>query len=80
MQSGAGMFWLSVVSLACWPISFWWMWRISRVQNELLRHLHEQARRIERVATAEHNLIKEAHPQIGQIKDTLEHLAEKRLD
>lgn len=75
-MAGSGMiFWLTVLSAACWPVCFWWMGRISRKQNELLRQLHAQAHRIERLARAEHDLIKDAHPQINEIKETVRQLA-----
>ena len=74
MSSGA-MFWLTLIATACWPVCFWWMWRISKNQNELLRQLHDQTRRIESLARAEHDMIKETHPQIGQIKEVVEQIA-----
>lgn len=65
-------FWMAVVGTACWGICFWWMRRISIKQNDLLDHLSEQARRIERLSKIEHDLIKEVHPQVTEIKDGME--------
>lgn len=67
--------WLTAISTVCWPICFWWMWRISKNQNKLLSQLHAQTRRIEKVAQEEHRLIKEAHPKIGEIKEAVEQIA-----
>ena len=66
---------LTVLSTACWPACFWWMWRISKKQNELLRQLRAQAHRIEQISRAEHDMIKETHPQISEIKETVQQLA-----
>ena len=34
--------------------------------------LHEQGRRIEKLSRIEHDLIKEVHPQVGEIKEGLD--------
>ena len=64
-------FWMSVVGTACWGICFWWMGRISAKQNHLMDQLREQGRRIEKLSRVEHDLIKEVHPQVGQIKESM---------
>jgi hypothetical protein len=69
--------WLTVVSTVCWPICFWWMWRISAKQNSVLAELREQSERIEHFSRAEHELIQEVHPQVGQIAEKVEELADK---
>ena len=45
------------------------MGRISAKQNILMEQLREQGRRIEKLSKAEHDLIKEVHPQVGEIKE-----------
>ena len=64
--------WMSAGDLCCWVACFWWMKRISSKQNSLLDKLSEQTRRIERLSKVEHDLIKEVHPQVGQIKEGME--------
>ena len=61
-------FWMTVAGTICWPLCFWWMGRISAEQNRLMDQLREQGRRIERLSKAEHDLIKEVHPDVGEIK------------
>jgi hypothetical protein len=62
---------MSVVGLVCWGICFWWMGRISAKQNHLMDQLREQGRRIEKLSKVEHDLIKEVHPQVGEIKESV---------
>jgi hypothetical protein len=69
------LFWLNVASAACWLICFWWMHRISAKQNAVLARLQEQTARIEKLSQAEHDLIQEVHPQIGDIAHKVEELA-----
>jgi hypothetical protein len=69
--------WLTVVSTVCWPICFWWMWRISTKQNSVLDELREQSQRIEHLSREEHDLIREVHPQVGQIAEKVDELADK---
>jgi Spy/CpxP family protein refolding chaperone len=64
-------FWLTVVGTICWGICFWWMHRLSVKQNRLLDRLTEQAKRIEKLSKIEHDLIKEVHPQVSEIKETM---------
>ena len=61
-------FWLTVAGSLCWVVCFWWMYRISSKQNTLLDQLREQGKRIEKLSKIEHDLIKEVHPQVGEIK------------
>jgi hypothetical protein len=67
-------FWMSVVGTLCWGICFWWMGRISAKQNHLMEQLREQGRRVEKLSKAEHDLIKEVHPQVGQIKEGMDEM------
>jgi len=60
---------MAVVGIVCWGICFTWMYRISAKQNHLLDKLGEQGKRIEKLSRIEHDLIKEVHPQVSEIKD-----------
>jgi hypothetical protein len=71
MDKTACAFWLTIVGTGCWAVCFWWMYRISEKQNSLLDRLAEQGKRIERFSKIEHDLIKEVHPQVGEIKETM---------
>ncbi len=62
-------FGMAVVGTGCWVVCFWWMARISHKQNALLAQLREQGKRIEKLSRIEHDLIKEVHPQVGEIKE-----------
>jgi hypothetical protein len=70
-ESGAE-FWLTILGTACWAGCFWWMYRISDKQNRLLDQLREQGRRIEKLSKVEHDLIKEVHPQVNEIKEGMD--------
>lgn len=61
-------FWLTLIGSFCWAVCFWWMYRISAKQNTLLTQLHAQGKRIEKLSKLEHELIKEVHPQVCEIK------------
>src|ERR1700733_13324983 len=65
-------FWMALAGMICWIFCFWWMRRISIKQNKLLAQLQEQGKRIEKLSRAEHDLIKEVHPQVGEIKEGME--------
>ena len=71
---------LGIIGTACWGICFWWMHRISTRQDDLLEQLREQGRRIETFSKIEHDLIKEVHPQVGEIKEGLEEVIETVKD
>jgi len=62
-------FWLTLTGTLCWVVCFCWMHRISTKQNAFLDQLHAQGKRIEKLSKVEHDLIKEVHPQVGEIKD-----------
>ena len=70
-------FWLTAISTACWIVCFWWMHRISTRQDALLAELREQNGRIEKLSQTEHDLIREVHPQVGEIKETVNQVASK---
>ncbi len=67
-------FWMTLIGTVCWGICFWWMYRISEKQNSLLDQLTEQGKRIERLSKIEHDLIKEVHPQVSDIKEGMEEM------
>jgi hypothetical protein len=68
-------FWIAVVSAGCWILCFWWMHRISARQDALLAELRAQASRIERLSKMEHDLIRDVHPQVGEIKKAVKEVA-----
>jgi hypothetical protein len=67
-------FWMTLVGTVCWGVCFWWMHRISQKQNYLLEKLGEQGKRIEKLSRIEHDLIKEVHPQINEIKEGVDEM------
>ena len=67
---------LTWVGLGCWCVCFWWMHRISSRQDAMLKELHEMTTRIEQISQAEHDLIREVHPQVSEIKEHVENVAE----
>ena len=67
-------FWMTVAGTICWVACFWWMSRISTKQNALLAQLREQGKRIEKLSKIEHDLIKEVHPQVSEIKEGMEEI------
>jgi len=67
-------FWLTLLGTVCWGVCFWWMHRISAKQNYLLDKLRDQGKRIEDLSRVEHDLIKEVHPQVGEIKEGMEEM------
>jgi hypothetical protein len=70
MQNFEGIaFVLSCVGTLCWIVCFWWMHRISSRQNAVLDELREVTTRIEKLSEAEHDLIRDVHPQVSEIKE-----------
>ena len=65
-------FWMTLVGTLCWGVCFWWMHRISSKQNAFLDQLHAQGKRIEKLSKVEHDLIKEVHPQVTEIKEGMD--------
>jgi hypothetical protein len=74
MDQRNAAFWMTAVGTLCWGVCFWWMWLISAKQNHLMDQLHEQGRRIEKLSRVEHDLIKEVHPQVGEIKEGMDEM------
>jgi hypothetical protein len=67
-------FWMTVTGTVCWGVCFWWMRRLSIKQNFLLDQLRDQGKRIEKLSKIEHDLIKEVHPQVNEIKEGMEEM------
>ena len=67
-------FWMTLSGTVCWGICFWWMRRLSVKQNCLLDQLRDQGKRIEKLSRIEHDLIKEVHPQVNEIKEGMEQM------
>ncbi len=67
-------YWMTMVGMGCWGACFWWMYVISKKQNNLLDRLSEQGKRIEKLSRIEHDLIKEVHPQVSEIKDGMDEM------
>jgi hypothetical protein len=74
MDEKTAAFWMTVVGTVCWGVCFWWMGRISSKQNRLMDQLREQGHRIEKLSKTEHDLIKEVHPQVGEIKEGMDEM------
>ena len=68
------VFWLTIAGTLCWGLCFWWMHRISTKQNFLLDQLREQGKRLEKLSRLEHELIKEVHPQVSEIKEGIDEM------
>jgi hypothetical protein len=67
---------LGCIGTVCWVVCFWWMHRISSRQDSLLKELREMTARIEKLSQAEHDLIREVHPQVTEIKEHVEDVRE----
>jgi hypothetical protein len=67
---------LTWVGVGCWCVCFWWMHRISSRQDTMLEELHEMTKRIEKLSQAEHDLIRDVHPKVGEIKEHVENVRE----
>jgi predicted transcriptional regulator len=63
---------LTWAGMGCWIVCFWWMHRLSARQESMLKELHEMTGRIEHLSRAEHDLIKEVHPTVSDIKERVE--------
>src|SRR5271170_964175 len=74
MNKNGLAFWMTLAGTVCWGVCFWWMHRLSAKQNALLDQLREQGKRIETLSKIEHDLIKEVHPQVNEIKEGLEEM------
>ena len=63
---------LGLIGTACWGVCFFWMHRISSRQDSLLDEIRRQGKRIEKLSQVEHDLIKEVHPQVSDIKEGMQ--------
>jgi uncharacterized protein YoxC len=52
------------------------MYRISSRQDAMLKELHQMTTRIEQLSQAEHELIRDVHPKVHEIKEHVENVAE----
>jgi hypothetical protein len=66
----------AIIAMVCWVVCFWWMHRISSRQDAMLEELHEVTTRIEKLSQAEHDLIREVHPQVNEIKEKVQTVKE----
>ena len=62
---------LTWVGTACWGVCFWWMHRLSARQEMMLKELHDVTKRIEKLSKAEHDLIREVHPKVDEIMESV---------
>jgi len=74
MNKSSLSFWMTLTGTVCWGVCFWWMRRLSLKQNSLLDQLREQGKRIEKLSKIEHDLIKEVHPQVNEIKEGMDEM------
>ena len=74
MNKSSLSFWMTLAGTVCWGVCFWWMRRLSIKQNCLLDQLRDQGKRIEKLSKIEHDLIKEVHPQVNEIKEGVEEM------
>jgi hypothetical protein len=70
------LFVLTWAGLGCWCVCFWWMYRISSRQDAMLKELHQMTTRIEQLSQAEHDLIRDVHPKVHEIKEHVGNVAE----
>jgi hypothetical protein len=70
------IFVLTWIGMICWCVCFWWMHRISARQDALLKELHDITTRIEGLSRAEHDMIRDVHPKVHEIKEHVENVAE----
>lgn len=71
---------LTWVGTGCWAVCFWWMHRLSKRQESMLNELHSVTKRIEQLSKAEHDLIKDIHPTVEQVKTDVQNVAEAVTD
>ena len=67
---------LGWIGTGCWAVCFWWMHRLSSRQEAMLKELHAMTTRIERLSKVEHDRIKEVHPKVSEIKQSVENVAD----
>jgi len=67
---------LTWIGIGCWCVCFWWMHRISSRQEAMLKELHQMTERIEQVSKEGQELMRDVHPQVGEIKEHVETVKE----
>ncbi len=67
-----GLAWLGT---ACWGVCFWWMHRLSSRQETMLQELHDVTKRIEKLSEIEHDLIRDVHPKVDKIEESVKDVA-----
>ena len=70
---------LAWIGTACWVVCFWWMHKLSSRQEKMLHELSDVAKRIEKLSKAEHDLIREVHPKVEEIKESVKDMADAVL-
>ena len=68
---------LAWVGTGCWGVCFWWMHRLSSRQEMMLKELHDVTKRIEKLSKIEHDLIREVHPNVEEIKESVKDVSDK---
>lgn len=66
---------LAWVGTGCWAVCFWWMHRLSSRQETMLKELHDVTKRIEQLSKDEHDLLREVHPNVEKIKESVQDVA-----
>ena len=66
---------LGWIGTGCWAVCFWWMHRLSARQQATLDELQEMAKRIEALSKAEHDLLREVHPKVEKIEESVKDVA-----
>jgi hypothetical protein len=66
---------LAWVGTACWVVCFWWMHRLSSRQETMLQELKDVTKRIEQLSKDEHDLLREVHPNVERIKESVKDVA-----
>ena len=67
---------LAWVGTGCWVVCFWWMHRLSSRQEMMLKELHDVTKRIEKLSEVEHDLIREVHPNVEEIKESVKDVSD----
>ena len=66
---------LAWVGTLCWVACFIWMHHVSKRQEALLAELRAIAKGIEATSQAGHELIKQVHPAVDEIKESVQDMA-----
>jgi hypothetical protein len=66
---------LGWIGTGCWGVCFWWMHRLSSRQEAMLKELHAVTKRIEKLSEVEHDMLREVHPTVEKIKESVKDVA-----